>query len=428
MTTSLFINLYKKRRWWIVPLVLAIILATATCKTSNETTFTNLAAHYQPDVATAISGVRIFHETDSLTRVYLQYSTGDLLFKKPPNKDFLQANYSISYQLFSSYESSTVLDEQTFSFSDSLHARSPIVLTFDFNVRAFAPETYLLQIRFADLNKDEAMLYPRMIYKASPYNAQNFLPVDENGAIVYTDWISWKTKFNVRTNRRDLGKMVVSYFEETFPPAIPPFAGGRPDAYRYRPQKITLLPVANGQSEYVQYVKEGIYHFQLDSTQREGFTLLRFYDDYPEVTQAQQMVEPLRYLTSNTEFNKLILSPDPRLAIDSFWVATAGNPERAIELIRDYYSRVQYANRFFTSYKEGWKTDRGMLYIVYGAPTTVYRRKDIETWVYGRQGNRVFQRFDFVRAINPFTNDDYELQRDPQFKEQWYNAIYFWRR
>jgi hypothetical protein len=57
----------------------------------------------------------------------------------------------------------------------------------------------------------------------------------------------------------------------------------------------------------------------------------------------------------------------------------------------------------------------------------VYRRQDIETWIYGRQGNRVFLRFDFIRAINPFTNNDYELQRDPQFKEQWYNAIYFWR-
>ncbi|HZK09424.1 MAG TPA: GWxTD domain-containing protein [Bacteroidales bacterium] len=428
MANNKLIHLYHNQCFGKTLLILAIILATATCKTTNQTTYTNLAAHYQPDEESAISGIRIFHETDSLTRVYLQYSTGGLLYQQPPNKEFLQANYSISYQLFSSYECSTVLDEQTFRFSDSLYATSAAELTFDFAVQAFAPETYLLQIRFADLNKDEAVLYPRMIYKASPGNTQNFLPVDENGAIVYTDWISWKTKFNVRTNRRDLGKMVVSYFEESFPPAIPPFAGSHPEAYQYRPQKTTLLPLANGQSEYVQYVKEGIYHFQNDTTQREGLTLFRFYDDYPEVTRPKQMVEPLRYLTSNTEFKQLEQSLDPRQAIDSFWVATAGNPERATELIRDYYSRVQYANRYFTSHKEGWKTDRGMLYIIYGAPSTVYRRKDIETWIYGKQGNRVFLRFDFIRAINPFTNNDFELQRDPQFKEQWYNAVYFWRR
>lgn len=427
MTTIRCIHLYQNRRWKNVLLLLAIILATATCKTTNETTYTNLSAHYQPDEETAISGIRIFHETDSLSRVYLQYSTSGLLYQQPPNKNYLQANYRITYQLFSSYESSTVLDEQKFDFSDSLFATSPAVLTFDFSVRAFAPETYLLQVQFTDLNIDESVLYPRMIYKNSAYNSQNFLPVDENGNIIYTDWISWKTRFNVRSNSREIGKIVVSYFEETFPPAIPPFAGGHPEAYHYRPQKITLLPAANGQSEYVQYVNEGIYHFQTDSTQREGLTLFRFHDDYPEVTQAQQLVEPMRYLTSNAEYEKLALRPDPQQAVDSFWVATAGNPERATELIRDYYSRVQYANRFFTSYKEGWKTDRGMLYIIYGAPSTVYRRHDIETWIYGRQGNRVFLRFDFIRAINPFTNNDYELQRDPQFKEQWYNAIYYWR-
>lgn len=427
MTPFLYTHLYTNQRWKIALLMLAVILATATCKTTNETTYTNLAVHYQPDEKLAISGIRIFHEIDSLTRVYLQYSTDGLLYRQPPNMDFLQANYAISYQLFSSYESSTVLDEQTFSFSDSLYATSPAMLTFDFAVQAFAPETYLLQIQFSDLNKDESVLYPRMLYKNSPYNGQNFLPVDENGEIVYTDWVSWKTKFNVRTNRRDLGKMVVSYFEETFPPAAPPFAGSHPEAYHYSPKKITLLPVANGQSEYVQYVGEGIYHFQHDSTQREGLTLFRFHDDYPEVTRAQQMVEPLRYLTSNAEYEKLRRAAEPRQAIDSFWVATAGNPERATELIRDYYSRVQYVNRFFTSYKEGWKTDRGMLYIIYGAPSTVYRRQDIETWIYGRQGNRVFLRFDFIRAINPFSGNDYELQRDQQFKEQWYNAIYFWR-
>jgi GWxTD domain-containing protein len=427
MNAIRFIHLYKKQRWKIALLMLTIILATAACKTTNETTYTNLASHYQPEEELAISGIRIFHQTDSLTRVYLQYSTNGLLYRQPPNREYLLANYTISYQLFSSYESSTVLDEQTFSFSDSLYATTPAVLTFDFTVHAFTPETYLLQIHFTDLNKDEAALYPRMIYKNSPYNSQNFLPVDENGAIVYNDWISWKTKFKVRTNQRDPGKMTESYFEESFPPATPPFAVSHPEAYDYRPQKTTLLPVANGDSEYVQYVKEGIYHFQTNTTQREGLTLFRFHDDYPEVTRAQQMVEPLRYLTSNTEYNLLTLSLDPRQAIDSFWVATAGNPERATELIRDYYSRVQYANRFFTSYKEGWKTDRGMLYIIYGAPKTVYRRHDIETWIYGRQGNRVFLRFDFVRAINPFTNNDYELQRDAQFKEQWYNAIYFWR-
>ena len=41
------------------------------------------------------------------------------------------------------------------------------------------------------------------------------------------------------------------------------------------------------------------------------------------------------------------------------------------ELMNEYYYRVQTANRRFSGQREGWRSDRGMIYIIYGEPDAV---------------------------------------------------------
>lgn len=59
------------------------------------------------------------------------------------------------------------------------------------------------------------------------------------------------------------------------------------------------------------------------------------------------------------------------------------------EFFIEYMKRVQYCNQQFrTSYRAGWKTDRGRVYIMYGPPDYVQRNsmesdtKSFETWTY----------------------------------------------
>lgn len=60
------------------------------------------------------------------------------------------------------------------------------------------------------------------------------------------------------------------------------------------------------------------------------------------------------------------------------------------EYKRDYYERVNYANQHFgnVSRNEGWKTDRGRVYITYGKPSQIerfqneYYTKPYEVWEY----------------------------------------------
>jgi GWxTD domain-containing protein len=301
-------------------------------------------------------------------------------------------------------------------------------MVYDFDVKAAFPGNYLLEVSINDLNMQSSTSYPVELYKGSPNVAQNFLPVNVNGEVIFGDWIQSDTKLQILCKDQSMKKIFMFHIDDNFSIARPPFSMSATPMYKYDESNKFTIQIEDGTSELIELPGKGLYHFQVDTTNRFGLTLFRFNDDYPKVTEAMQLIPPLRYLTSNKEFNELTSAENKKQAVDNYWLETAGNEERAIELIKNYYGRVEYANRFFTSFKEGWKTDRGMTYIIFGPPQTVYRRDDIETWTYGEQGNRISLTFDFIKAVNPFTNEDFVLRRQPDFKSPWYVAVDYWRR
>jgi GWxTD domain-containing protein len=188
------------------------------------------------------------------------------------------------------------------------------------------------------------------------------------------------------------------------------------------------LPLVEGLSNTLLLQDQGFYHFTLDAAQPSGFTLFQFTSAYPYVTSSMQMLMPLRYITSGNEFKSIFESKDKKKAVDDFWVKIAGDEARAKSLIKLYYNRVQNANICFTSDKEGWMTDRGMVYIVFGAPNIVYRDSEMETWKYGSTQSNQSITFNFYRADNPFTNNEFTLDRSQNYSINWNNAIEVWRR
>ena len=58
------------------------------------------------------------------------------------------------------------------------------------------------------------------------------------------------------------------------------------------------------------------------------------------------------------------------------------------ELMDQYYYRVKYTNEKFAAFQPGWKTDMGMIYILFGPPDDMQRsfgtnsRNTFETWYY----------------------------------------------
>ncbi|MEW6654508.1 MAG: GWxTD domain-containing protein [Bacteroidota bacterium] len=80
----------------------------------------------------------------------------------------------------------------------------------------------------------------------------------------------------------------------------------------------------------------------------------------------------------------------------AFWEKKKPNP-RAEEnpIMYEYYRRIEYANKHFKGFGEGWKSDMGMIYVTFGPPSSVERHpldpnsKPYEIWQY-HEINRSF--------------------------------------
>jgi GWxTD domain-containing protein len=154
---------------------------------------------------------------------------------------------------------------------------------------------------------------------------------------------------------------------------------------------------------------------------------MHFGESYPQVADAEELIDPLAYLTSTVEYAEIKNTANQKLALDNFWLERTGSAERARELIRVYYNRIYYSNYYFTSVKPGWKTDRGMIFTIYGPPQSVITTKDQEKWVYYRNNFTTSVTFTFNFAPSPFSMNNYILERSENYDTYWRSAVNTWR-
>jgi GWxTD domain-containing protein len=150
---------------------------------------------------------------------------------------------------------------------------------------------------------------------------------------------------------------------------------------------------------------------------------------FPTPVTLTQLTECLPYIALPPEMTELRDSVAPgerRRRFEKFWLKLGGSPEAARSLIKGYYSRVEDANLRFSSSKEGWKTDRGMIYIVFGPPGGIEREYQREIWSYEAGYRFIFQLAKTFRPDEPFEN--YILYRDPAYERIWDKGVDQWRR
>ena len=215
------------------------------------------------------------------------------------------------------------------------------------------------------------------------------------------------------------------YYSHEFEPNPPPMASGSGEVQRsLEIDSLFAIPLA----ETVRLDAQGLYFAQLDTTSLYG-TSFRIEDQYyPRLARIETIVPPLRYISTSEEMGGLTNAEDAKRNLDEYWVKMIRSQDRARLIIRDYFRQVTQANRLFTSYKEGWKTGQGMIYVLYGSPDAVYRDRDKETWIYNEDRNLVDLSFTFAKVKNIFTHQYYTLMRDEDYKRFWYRNVDLWRK
>jgi len=73
-----------------------------------------------------------------------------------------------------------------------------------------------------------------------------------------------------------------------------------------------------------------------------------------------------------TAFLQLSTNEEREQFIEQFWLRRSSNPDLPEnDFKEEHYRRIAYANEHFASGIPGWKTDRGRIYIIWGAPDEI---------------------------------------------------------
>jgi GWxTD domain-containing protein len=285
---------------------------------------------------------------------------------------------------------------------------------------------YYINVNVFDFNKNTQYIQSLFANKSNIENRQNFLMKNYQDEVFYSNYFKPNEIVYITSSRNQEKLFKIDYFKSEFQLAKPPSSIEKMEQFAYKPD--SSFSVYEKQSKIeIQLPTKGFFHLETNFQKHDGVTLFVYESSFPKIKDATQMILSTRYIMTKREFDNAMNASDKKTAIDNFWTEIGGSNERALALLKKYYGRVQEANKLFTSYVEGWKTDRGMVYVIFGAPNNVLKTKNSETWNYGEVGNTNYISFSFNKVSNPFTDNDFYLERNEVFKLPWYQAVDSWR-
>ncbi len=112
----------------------------------------------------------------------------------------------------------------------------------------------------------------------------------------------------------------------------------------------------------------------------------------------EKAIKQLRYVAYSDDIDFIEEAADideKQSRFESFWKKLDPSPgTEKNEAFEQFYSRIEYANNSFKAYTEGWMTDKGMVFVIFGKPLQSERYsgygdgRTYEKWIY--QQNREF--------------------------------------
>jgi GWxTD domain-containing protein len=381
---------------------------------------------YTPDKQKPLPFYTLENINDSVSRLHFKISSADLLYKRSAITNKLTAQILVSYTLKQIQDVRTIADSGHTVLNDINENAEVKDLSgyIDMDV-PLKSEKYYIEVTFRDLNK-MAVNYELISLEHNAVNARNnfMLCAPNSSTPLFRNYVDAGEPFRLQFYNKSASFLYVKYYKGNQDPARPPYS-----------MTMAPLPVLYDSAwkislrECDSFIFQGKGHYVIsaDSTQSGGFTIGVYYDGFPQVSTPKALLEPLRYITTKKEYTTLEISRNTKVAVDSFWISLGGNADRARELISAYYGRVEIANMHFTAGKEGWKTDRGMVYIIYGEPQNVYRSWKSETWVYGQDQSGNMLNFVFTRDSESVVDNDFKLERNQAYNVSWITAVDYWK-
>lgn len=354
----------------------------------------------------------VFYSKDSLKArvdVFIQIPQTTLSFKKNQSTQKFDAKYDLTINIYNSSEENIINNTSSETISNTDEQQKYFADNPEFRIKSYflKPDSYKLETTLRDRNNYMEYKSDKKFYVPDYVNSE----IAISSIMLLTDFksdsLGKRIIFPLVTgNIGELRDVYVFYeiynnSENTFPLSI---------NYKILSEKSTALREGNfsyvlspGINQRIDKLppadySTGIYRLEFSSNAYSTiFTQKDFiykWSDLPmNIKDLNNAINQLVYIATDDQMDSLKKAPsqaEKEKRFMQFWKNIDPSPKTAKnEVMNEYYNRIKIAtDKFSTSYQEGWKTDMGMVFVIYGNPSSIERHpfdensKPYEVWEY----------------------------------------------
>lgn len=401
------------------------VLLLYSCATSTYTPtkkHKNLSYLYNETEAFLHPQFQIYNFSEDSSEVFVKIPSEDLLIRDLKDGSEKYALLELHFRLYESLSVLSLLDSLTITQKIVIF-EEPQDIQFSFKIKSPRLSISYLRVKLKDVFSERKRQDYIEIDKTKSINRQSLLVENRETQLpVFGNELLIGQQYRIES---PLFKKYPSYIRQSkrinVVPNLP-FSTQRTPKIEFSPDTNFVFGEEN-----ISIERPGITFLTLDTALLKGVAFYTYDSLSNYLHRPSQMIEPLIYLLSNKEYKGLRNDTNPKFALDRFWLKHGENTRHAKEMLKVYYSRTATANQYFSSFKKGWMTDRGMIYIIYGEPAKIYKSSKLERWIYGSEESDVSLIFDFDKKINPLSDNDFELLRNESYQKSWFQAVDAWR-
>lgn len=395
-------------------IVTIIILFGFSCKVTYDLSRYNFANDYQL-LPNAKHAFKVQLLTDTTGVLHCRLSRLQLVYMPDTTIGVNICPIKIRSYCITNDKENLLIDSTTLFLTDTLSDINPPYIFREIPISFSKNKKYTIEC--AIFQNNETKLHV-LQFNSFAESAQKFILINADSVPVFKTIVSAKEPVFIKSNFYNELTVCYTKIQEI---AKPPFSLQPTDKNHSFDSCFTInasknQPITNMLTQY------GTYCIKATKKSKYMQNLIVMHSNYPYKKTILEMIEPLRYITTQKEYNNIYNAENPKTALDEFWLGIADNPDRARKIMQSYYNRIDNATFLFSDKKLGWKTDRGMIYTIFGKPKHVYKSISSETWIYGQISETGNSKFVFNK-----TNCGYMLDRSSTYKTSWYMAVNTWR-
>ncbi len=422
-------RLKQNRHIFILLFVAALMLAS--CVTVQQTNTTVPSPAYKYNFSSLYNpGESLLHPE---SRVYINSDTSAIVFYKISKQELRQsitdptsqvAKLQIKYVLrdLTSFE---IIDSSSFFVSVNLKEINSDLDSY-FKIKIPTKGEYKIIVSISGQRENSGKRLIVEIDKTSLFTKDFFLPESLGSgswSVLYNNYVNSDSAYRLSSTIHKAANLNFEYYRFLDYTLVPPYYMPKVNSELRKPDSIFIYKTG----DTLRFESEGVYIMKPSSQNSSTMRFVNAGKYFPQVKVLGDMAEPLKIITGNREYNELIGSEDLKSAIDNFWLSKSNNQKIAKEQIRVFYNRVSLANQYFTEEKEGWKTDRGIIYVMLGPPSIINMSAAGEEWFYGENPDIAGILFVFDKIKISETGSHFVLRRNEIYQSTWGQALTTWK-